>query len=54
MSSQRGHFVPAKKNMSLMWLRRSVIRQEDASVTTFWERWVLIGSVSLRPLGIRL
>ena len=29
-------------------------KREDASVTTCWERWVLMGSVSLRPLGIRL
>ena len=31
----------------LKWLSCSVIRREDASVTTCWERWVLMGSVSL-------
>ena len=38
----------------VQWFRRSVIRRVDASVTTCWERWILMGSVSLRPLGIRL
>ena len=26
----------------------------DKAVNCFWERWVLMGSVSPRPLGVRL
>ena len=36
------------------WLRRSLRRMVDALVETCLERWVFTGSVSLRPLGIRL